>query len=67
MARYLVDVTLYTGQHLQAEPAHTELVAYERAYDLCCNTMVEDASVIDMKTGEVVSRLKNLAATWRVE
>lgn len=63
--RFLVDVTLYTGQHLQAEPAFTKDIAYERAHDLCCNTMVEDAIVIDTKTGEVVHRLQNVAAMWR--
>lgn len=65
---YLVDVTLYTGQHLQAGPTHTDQnLAYEVAYDLCCNTMVEDAIVIDMKTGEVVNRLRNLAHAHRTE
>lgn len=64
-AEFLIEVTLYTGQHLQCDPEPVESIAYSRARNLCTNTMVEDAYVIDTSTGEVLHHERNAAAMWR--
>ena len=63
---FVVDVTLYTGQHLQCEPEDI-YTARACARSLALTTMVESIDVIDARTGEVIHSDVNAAAKWRIE
>lgn len=62
---YLVDATLYTGQHMQSLVVETLEGAIALVRDLRLRTMVETALVINTTTGEVEHEARNAAATWR--
>ncbi|HZJ67679.1 MAG TPA: hypothetical protein VFD36_29450 [Kofleriaceae bacterium] len=70
--RYFVELVLYSGQRIQSELIESRAHALAERDSLVRAAMVEDAYVIDTKTGEIVPRTRggiaivhNPAATWR--
>jgi len=62
---YIVETLLYTGQSLWSKHIKDLRDATRYACEMTATTMVEDAYVIDIETGEVLHTYRNLAVPWR--
>jgi hypothetical protein len=66
-SRFLVDVLLDTGQHLQSRTfgAYDRPGAREVAQEMARATMVEWVMIVDVETGEVVFDMPSLTSRTR--